>query len=999
MRITSHFSTLAILLSLINVAGASPTNERPFGIDKRVPWTTSRVKGTPDPPAPYRTRRAFTNLKFEEPLDISNAPDSNRLFVVERYGKIYSFVNEPNVKKADVFLDLGRVLYGVAFHPRFAENGYVYVTYVLDAKNPGPRGTRVSRVVATRDDPPRCDPKSEKILIEWLSGGHNGGCLKFGPDGYLYISTGDAGEIADPFLLGQDISELPGSVLRIDIDKTEGELPYAIPKDNPFVDTEGARGEIWAYGLRQLWKMSFDRKTGELWGGNVGQDLWEMIYIIKNGGNYGWSVMEGSYPFRPERPRGPTPIELPIVEHNHTEARSVTGGYVYYGSRLKELSGAYIYGDYDTGKIWSLRYDGSNVTEHQELVDSTLRLVALAEDNSGELFLLDHMSGMIHELAPNTATQGGENFPRKLSETGLFSSVESLTPAPGLIPYSVSSPAWADDAIAERYLALPGKSQIELATLLYPQPSPGAPPGWKFPDGTVLVQTLSLEMEKGNPASRRRLETRIMHHERLVGTEEVGDQVWQGYTYVWNDEQTEAELLESTEGMDRTLTISDSSAPGGKRQQTWHVPSRTECTVCHNMAAKYALGTTTLQLNSNHDYGGVVDNQLRTLEHLGVFTKPLPKRPDQLPRLASHNDESKPLGERARAYLHSNCAHCHRKWGGGNAEFLLLATVDLADMGTVGVRPGQGTFHIVDASVIEAGDPYRSVLYHRMSTAGGARMPRLGSNVTDNQGLALVHDWIASLSKKTGVGTQSDVVRGQSAQNIAALDWLEKSPTATVGERQREIDRLLASTSGALRLSHAIDAGSISDSLQQLAIARGTRHAEAHVRDLFERHLPEEKRTKRLGSVVDPAKILALVGDAASGRKLFFETESVQCKNCHQIQGKGNNVGPDLSEVGKKYKTRGEILETILEPSKKIEEKFLTYLLQTNTGEIHSGLLVKETKDEVVMKDAQGKEIKVAADTVALLLPQQQSLMPELLLRDMTTRQVADLVEFLVSLK
>src|SRR5437870_1684015 len=286
------------------------------------------------------------------------APGSDRLFVIERYGKIYSFPADAHGEKADPFLDLGKVIYGFAFHPRFETNGFCYVTYVLDPEKELPLGTRVSRFHVEREHGWRCDPKSEQVIIEWPSGGHNGGCLKFGPDGYLTIGTGDSSGIADEYLTGQNLGVLPGKILRIDVDHTSEGRAYAIPEDNPFVDVDGARPEVWAYGLRQPWKMSFDRGTGDLWVGNVGQDLWEQVYRIERGGNYGWSVLEGSHPFHPERKRGPSAILLPIVEHGHEDFRSLIGGFVYHGSRLPELVGAYIYGDYDTGRIWMLRYDG-----------------------------------------------------------------------------------------------------------------------------------------------------------------------------------------------------------------------------------------------------------------------------------------------------------------------------------------------------------------------------------------------------------------------------------------------------------------------------------------------------------------------------------------------------------------------------------------------------------------------------------------------------------------
>jgi uncharacterized repeat protein (TIGR03806 family) len=724
--------------------GPQTPGRKPAGLDKRVPWTTSRVKGSPDPPTPYRTEVAFPKLKFFEPLDLAHAPGTDRLFVAERKGKIYSFANDPQVDKAELFLDLRKTVYGLTCHPQFARNGYVYVTYVLEPDKTLPKGTRLARFQASRENPLRADPASEKVLFEWPSGGHNGGCLKFGPDGYLYIVTGDGSGIADELQTGQDLSDVLASILRIDVDHPDPDKAYGIPKDNPFVQVPGARPEIWAYGVRQPWRMSFDRATGDLWAGEVGQDLWEMVLRVERGGNYGWSVMEGTHPFRPERKRGPTPILPPVVEHAHSEFRSLTGGFVYRGTRLRELIGAYLYGDYDTGKVWALRYDGHKVTGQQELARTTLRLVGFGEDNAGEVYLVDFMGGALHRLVPAPKADAADAFPRKLSETGLFASVKDHRPAPGLIPYSVNAQLWSDHAVKERYLALPGNSQIEYNVVEYPQPAPGAPRGWRFPDGTVLVKTFLLEMERGNPASRRRLETRLLHFHQLAGTEEVGDQYWRGYTYVWNDEQTDATLLDAG-GLDRTFTIRDPQAPGGTRQQTWHFPSRSECIGCHTMPAKFALGVNTLQMNKDHDYGGVIANQLRTLEHLGIFTQPLPEPPEKLPRLVNYEDETLDLHLRARSYLHANCAHCHMKWGGGNAEFQLLATLDLKDTGTLGTRPGQGTFNLPDARILAPGEPERSLIYHRMTRLGLGRMPHIASLEVDAKGAKLIHDWIKQL--------------------------------------------------------------------------------------------------------------------------------------------------------------------------------------------------------------------------------------------------------------
>ncbi|MDA1049835.1 MAG: PQQ-dependent sugar dehydrogenase [Planctomycetota bacterium] len=950
----------------------SAADDRSFDTHQRVPWVSSRIKGTPDPPPPYRMAVAFPNLKFEEPLAMTPAPGTDRLFVVERHGKVRSFPNQRDVRQADVVLDLGeeKPIYGLAFHPRFASNGYFYITYLVDPVAETPRGTRVSRFQVRDGDRFKADPDSEQLIFEWPSGGHNGGCLKFGPDGYLYIGTGDSSGIADQLLTGQDIRNVSGAILRIDVDKAEGSNAYAIPPDNPFAAQDGARAEIWAYGLRQPWKFSFDSATGDLWTGNVGQDLWEQIFLIERGGNYGWSVMEGSHPFRPERPRGPSPFVPPIVEHDHAEFRSITGGFVYHGSRLPELKGAYIYGDYDTGKIWMFRYDRQTkqVSDHRELNDSTLRLVGFGEDHDGELYLVDHMRGLIFELQENPIADQQPNFPRKLSETGLFASVPDHRPAAGVIPYSVAAAQWSDGASKERFLAVPGESKIEFDGITYPQPAPGAPHGWKFPDGTVAVETLSLELAPGQP---RRLETRILHYEQLAGSEDVGDQFWRGYTYVWNDEQTEATLLEDPLGMDQALTIQDATAPGGKRQQTWHFPSRTECTVCHNMAAKYVLGINTLQLNRDYDYGNSSANQIDIFQRLGLFTDKLPAEPVDLPKLVDYGQASHDLNQRARSYLHANCSHCHRKWGGGNGEFLLLAPVDLEEMGIANVKPAHGGFYIPGANVLTPGDPYRSVLFYRAAKLGPGRMPRLGSSVVDEDGLKLLHDWIASLPTDTRV-----------------------EPAASSNS---DVDARLATTSSALQLMQSLSAGSPNKSLRAEVLAR-VGEQPAHIRDLFERFLPEQQRTKRLGSVIRPEAILAMSGDAERGKAVFFQTSGVQCKSCHKIGGVGTDIGPDLSQIGKKY-DRAKILENILEPSKEIDPKFRVHLVQTVDGQIHSGLLIENEPPEVVLKDAKGQLISIPSADVEQLAPQQQSMMPDLLLRDLTAEQVADLIAYLSLLK
>jgi uncharacterized repeat protein (TIGR03806 family) len=723
---------------------ASPDDKQPVrkasGLETRELWTTSNVKGSPEPPDPYQMVNAFPKNKFNEPLEMTPVPGKQQWVVAERGGKIYMFANDPAAADKKLVADVKHTIYGVVLHPKFQENGYLYISELPDPSKEATDGTKLMRYTVSRDTS-AADPASGKLMFTWPNGGHNGGCLRFGPDGFLYISTGDGSGIADSLQTGQDLGTVLGKINRIDVDKESDGKAYAIPKDNPFVSTTGARGEIYAYGIRQCWKIGFDPATGDLWAGEVGQDLWEMVYRIEKGGNYGWSVKEGAHPFRPERKQGPTPILAPIIEHNHAEFRSITGGFVYHGKRNAELKGAYIYGDYDTGRVWMLRYDreAKRVTENRELTDTTLRIVAWSQGSDGEVYAVDFLSGGIyHLIAAPPAPKDAPKFPRKLSETGVFASLKDHTPAKGLIPYSVNSELWSDGAIKERFIAVPGAAKIEFETVTYPQPAPGSTPGWRFPNGTVLVKTFSLETE---PGKKHRLETRLLVAEIVGGTEEYGDQVWSGYTYIWNDAQTDAELAD-IKGVDREYKIKSAT---GERKQNWHFPSRAECTMCHTVTAKYALGVNTAQMNRDHNYGGVVANQLSTLEHIGVLDRKLPAAPEKLIKIADPHDNKADLDSRARAYLQANCSHCHRKWGGGNAEFQLLSTLKLEETGTLNVKPQQGNFDLKDPRLLVPGDPDRSMIYHRMTRLGLGRMPHIASNMVDEDGVKLIHDWIKAM--------------------------------------------------------------------------------------------------------------------------------------------------------------------------------------------------------------------------------------------------------------
>lgn len=985
-RFSLAHSLVYVLFALqLPALQAKEPEDASYGIQKRVPWTTSRIKGSPEPSLPYETERAFPNLKFNQPLAAATAPGQNRFFVAERQGKVFSFPYEDEAtSQSDLFFDLKKhiqgvtALYGITFHPEFEKNRFVYLCYVLKAELP--KGTRVSRFKVLETDPPRIDPQSETILIDWLSGGHNGGCLRFGPDGYLYISTGDGGPASPPDIhnSGQDVSNLLSCVLRIDVNRPGTDRPYSIPSDNPFVKEPGARPEIWAFGFRNPWKMCFHPENGDLWVGDVGWELWELVYRVEKGGNYGWSIREGRQPVKPEMKQGPTPILPPTVVHSHREARSITGGYFYRSPRLKDLQDAYIYGDYSTGKVWGLRYGEKRVNWHQELANSTLKVTAFATDEAGEVYIIDIEGGGFHRLVPIKKSEHNPDFPTQLSQTGLFQSTATHQLAPGVIPYSINAPAWADHAFGERFVALPPETTIKVE-------KNGI---WKFPKDSVLMKTISLELERGNPESARRLETQLLH---FNGTR------WVGYSYRWNEEQTDATLV-APEGETLKFEVITQTKPVEKQPYEWHIPSRAECAVCHTPYQNHlsVLSFEEAQLNRSQKYAGIIDHQLRTLAHIKVLPESVwtDSKGMKSRYLVDPHDDSLALKLRARSYLHANCRHCHRNNGGGGSTIKLDASLDLDGMEALGVTPTQGKFGIRDAHVISPSDPFRSVLLYRMSKLGKGRMPYSGSSVVDQKGTKLISDWIGSFPDRYNSGP-ADLLRLRNRHINLLNDSIQIEDQDFVGQKLQEI---LGTTSGALFLLDAFEHTPMSDQMKHQIVQLATQGGNPLVRDLFERFLPEEQRIKRLGVKIDRAKLLSSEGDSREGKKLFFEMAGLQCRNCHRIHQHGKELGPDLTQIGKKL-TRAQLLENIIEPSKKIDEKYYTVVIETRAGKLHSGLLIKKDASGYLLKDAKNESLQIAHDEIESVVIQKKSIMPDQLLRDLTLEQAAHLLAYLESLK
>lgn len=349
-------------------------------------WDDGSEKGQPNPLRP---------IVLTHPND-----GTNRIFVATQHGVIHVFDNNDKATETKVFLDLSsRVRYndkqneegflGMALHPKFKDNGEIFVFYT-DVK--AKMANVLSRFKVKANDKTVADPASEEELIRFEKPfwNHDGGCITFGPDGYLYISHGDGGAGGDPHENGQKLSTLLGKVLRIDVNRKADGKNYAIPSDNPFVSQKEVSPEIWAYGLRNVWRMSFDRKTGDLWGGEVGQNIFEEIVLIKKGANYGWNLREAFHPHGRKGVTAQKELVEPIWEYHHDVGRSITGGYVYRGKNIPSLNGAYIYSDYVSTKVWALRYDADKkrVTANQQIGDRHPAALSFGEDEQGEIYLL-----------------------------------------------------------------------------------------------------------------------------------------------------------------------------------------------------------------------------------------------------------------------------------------------------------------------------------------------------------------------------------------------------------------------------------------------------------------------------------------------------------------------------------------------------------------------------------------------------------------------------------
>ncbi|MDB6125657.1 MAG: hypothetical protein JWQ71_4650 [Pedosphaera sp.] len=784
-----------IIAMCVWIAVLTASADAPYGLNNRHPvgefLNTNLPPATPDASGGWMTVPAFPNLTFDDPTFLTCAPGTNLLYVCTRQGIVWFFENDPAVTNKTIFLNLTNRnqgyddcgLLGMAFHPEFGQpastnRGYVYIyyQYTPTPTNPWPTRpvwttptyNRLSRFTVP-DDSLVADPDSEQVLINQFDQHlwHNGGGMFFGSDGFLYLSNGDEGGSDDVYRNTQKINKaLFSGVLRIDVNQDptkshpilrqpeDGVTPpigwppsyssnYFIPNDNPFINPDGSvLEEFFAIGFRSPHRMTFDPPSGQIWLGDVGDGGREEVDLIVKGGNYQWAYAEGINPGPAVKPFPLIGTEMPPVydyphfdtNGNFTGSSCVIGGYVYRGSQFAgHLAGKLIFGDNVSGRISALTYNGTNpptVTYLCTMPGAAYEgLSSFGLDQNNEIYMCQMgVNGQIFKLALNGVVIAPP--PTLLSQTGVFTNLIDLSPVEGLIPYNVNSPLWSDGALKSRWLAVPNNGEPYAANQQIGFSATGE---WTFPIGTVFVKHFELEVDETNPAVKKRLETRLLVH----GTNDT----YYGLTYKWRADNSDADLLTNSLNEDIVITTAT-----GTRTQTWYYPSRQDCMICHNPNANFVLGVKTRQLNGDFIYPetGTNDNQLRALNHVGLFNPALDE--SLIPSYASMvhvTNTSASLDTRMRSYLDANCAQCHRPNGVVQANFDARFDTPLINQGIINGTVGN-TLGITGAKVVAPSDVNKSIMHSRLNTTGANKMPPLARSIIDTNAVATLQAWINS---------------------------------------------------------------------------------------------------------------------------------------------------------------------------------------------------------------------------------------------------------------
>jgi uncharacterized repeat protein (TIGR03806 family) len=663
-------------------------------------------------PGDVSIQASFPNLPIlDSPLAmVQPSSDSSFWFIALREGRVVTIDNNSAANQLNEVLNISskvtttleKGLTGLAVHPDYPQDNRVFLVY-NDANQSG-RSTVSSFSVNTSSHV--IDANSENVLftLPQPAHNHNGGDIAFGPDNMLYVAFGDGGADRQT---SQQLFNLHGAVVRLDVSTAN----YQIPNDNPFnsgqarcTSGERAQGdttacpEIYAYGFRNPWRWSFDRQTGELWVADVGESTFEEVDRVISGGNYGWPVMEGNICSDGQN-CDPSNYQLPITQYPRSVGVSTVGGYVYRGSRWPSLQGQYIWGDTFSSQFLSVPADSDVGADYTAIFNSSRLIAAMAEGNDGEIYLLNLNGGEgdgVYSLNVEDDGSGVLVMPENLSEVGCFNT-ETKLHSSGVFDYQLNSALWSDGANKERAFAIPNNQLIEVLE----------DGDFDFPDNSILLK----HFLNGDTY----LETRLLI--------KLADG-WRGFSYEWNDQQTDAVLL--SQGKIKDV---------GDFVHTY--PSSRECDVCHTSAANHSLGLETAQINLRRTDLGI--NQLDFLSQAGYLDQQLNSQNQA--QLYALDDESATLEERSRSYLHSNCSGCHR--AGAALDFIdLNYRTAFAETNTCDVEPSIGDLGIENARIIAPSNADASVLLLRMERLDQHRMPPLASLIVDQMATSLIRDWI-----------------------------------------------------------------------------------------------------------------------------------------------------------------------------------------------------------------------------------------------------------------
>ena len=757
----------------------------------------------------YTTQNALGTLTFLAPMCTANPPgETNRLFVAERGGTIQAVSALSTTPVKTGYFNLTSLLFAgqtlrsdvengflsLVFHPNFATNGTFFVYFSMDVG--GVLFQRLHQVSVTNPAANTATIFSHKPLLTVVdrATNHNGGDLQFGADGFLYLSLGDEGSGGDAYNNARYINhrndatvQRPGfwgKLLRLAVEVDPKTAPgvfppgaiapnphtqssaafptalhgnYRVPADNPFIgytrwqsgtiDPLTVRTEIYATGLRNPFRWSFDPPTGRIFIGDVGQNIYEEISIVSKGDDLGWSLREGLHTYYSGQPAPPLPGDppgtgfsprQPIYEYDHTNdgsgsdaviwGSSVTGGMVCRGNRLAELYGTYIFADYNSGYIVALTEQANGTWTGARLATDSGIVDFGTDPRNGDVIFCD-LGGTVKRLARSGTT--GTPPPATLSATGAFANLATLTPNTGIVDYEPNVAFWSDYAIKSRWFAI--KNTTDKVGF-------SANGNWALPAGMVWIKHFDIETTRGVPATRRKLETRF-----LVKT---ATNVY-GLSYKWRADQTDADLV-AEDGLSELI-------PASSPAQTWRYPSRTECRVCHTAVGGYALSFNTRQMNRTHPYGAQMPNQLSALGSAGYFTAP-PANVNTLPFFAAADDTAKSYEFRVRSYLAVNCVQCHQPGGAatGNWDARATTATDAANLinGLLVNNAGDAANRFAVPN-----DTAHSMVLKRLQGAGVPRMPPLATNELDPTAIQLLTDWIT-----LELPTRENLVQWQTAR-------------------------------------------------------------------------------------------------------------------------------------------------------------------------------------------------------------------------------------------